>query len=229
MTLGTLSASQANIRSQQGLGMPSKDARKSISTAPRRSMLPSEGSMPESSRLSVGGAGRKSIGGGGGGRPSLGGASGRASMGGRQSLGGNLGRQSLGGTGSMAGGRQSLGRRSSIHASATGSSDPRPLSDKTYRTESIRRLIQFLTENGYNAAISPKILNAPSNKDFVRMFEFLYSHIDRNFAGTDKAEDEIPAMLKMLGYPYTVNKSAILLLRLPAQLAKAARCAHMDC
>ena len=135
-------------------------------------------------------------------------------MGGRQSLGMGRDRTSFGGRPSM-GGRSSLGgsmsRRSSVHANASGTSDPRPLSDKAYKSQSVRGLIQFLTENGYTASqLSPKQLSAPSNKDFIRIFQFIYSFIDPNYNwGKSKAEDEIPQLFKTLGYPFTINKSAI--------------------
>jgi len=138
------------------------------------------------------------------GRQSIG--AGRQSMGGRSSIGG---RSSMGGRSSLGGSKSS--RRSSIHANATGTSDPRPMSDKTYKAQCIRNLIEFLTQNGYNGTqLSPKILSAPSNKDFIRIFQFVYSFVDPNYNwGDSKPEDEIPQLFKMVGYPFTVNKSAI--------------------
>lgn len=117
----------------------------------------------------------------------------------RLSLGASLGRASLG--------RQSLGRQSSVGTTAV--SDPRPMGDKGFRHDCIRDLITFLTENGYNQPLSPKLLTAPTNKDFIRIFQFLYHQIDPNYAFSDKAEDEIPVLFKQLRYPYAVQKSAI--------------------
>jgi SMC interacting uncharacterized protein involved in chromosome segregation len=43
-----------------------------------------------------------------------------------------------------------------------------------YRTDSIRNLITFLTENGYNQPLSPKLLTAPTNKDFISIFQVAF-------------------------------------------------------
>jgi kinetochore protein NDC80 len=102
------------------------------------------------------------------------------------------------------------GRRSSIHGSATGTTDPRPLSEKAWKNDAIRKLIGFLTMNGFQNAVSPKTLSAPSIKDFTCIFAFIYKKMDINYKqGTAKPEDEIPAILKSLGYPYPIKKSAI--------------------
>lgn len=161
--------------------------------------------------------------GGASGRMSMGGA-GRPSLGGRQSFGG---RQSIGGRLSMA----SSGRRSSIHAAHSSQSDPRPLSDPEFRSACVRNLIQFLSENGFQYPISQKILTNPSDQIFFQIFQFLYAKIDpkfefqtlptaksrRSVAGrqegakhTADAQEQVPMLLKALGYPIKLNKSAFI-------------------
>eukprot|EP00041_Stephanoeca_diplocostata_P016672 m.329238 g.329238 ORF g.329238 m.329238 type:complete len:689 (-) comp20443_c0_seq3:157-2223(-) len=231
--LGTVTHSQANARRE--------------SYEPRRVTKKTTG---PTSRQSVG-AGRKSIG-----RPSLGpsGGSERTSLSssGRQSIMGR-GRQSMasGDTKSTASGRQSMtsrhsmgrssvgsmSRRSSIHSTVTAVSDPRPLSDPGFRNACIRNLIQYLTANGYGHPISPKLLTSPSDKDFFRIFQFLYHKVDPNFkfesaAGSSSAGsrdrrstmggradtvrasesmvEQIPILLKALGYPFKINRSAVI-------------------
>lgn len=216
--LGTVTHSQANSRRD--------------SYEPRRV-------SKKLSRRSVVGSGRQSVGGGAtsqyadsrpsmSGRQSLGppAATGRKSMAGRQSTG--TGRKSLGGRASIG----SMSRRSSIHSAATAVSDTRPLNDASFRSEVTRRLIQFLTENGYNHPISPKLLTAPSDKDYYRIFQFLYHRIDPNFrfasasggardrksmAGrrdavkaTETMVEQIPALLKELKYPVKINRSTVI-------------------
>eukprot|EP00050_Salpingoeca_kvevrii_P003293 m.220652 g.220652 ORF g.220652 m.220652 type:complete len:606 (+) comp10803_c0_seq1:147-1964(+) len=182
-TLGSISQSQLNAGSGGGA------AAQRVLKKGRQSL----GAPAASSRKSLGG-----------GRQSFGGGLSRQSIGGRQSIGASLGRPSLGG------GRQSIGRRSSIHANSTGTSDPRPLSDKAYKNASCRKLIEFLASSGYPHSISPKMLTAPSNKDFVQIFQFLYNAIDPNYDfGQEKPEDQVPTLLKHLGYPFTINRSAI--------------------
>jgi|TARA_B100000513_G_scaffold44013_1_gene16645 kinetochore protein NDC80 len=87
--------------------------------------------------------------------------------------------------------------------------DPRQISDKSYMHKSIRKLIHYLSEHGYDRAISPQILNAPTTKDFVHILSFLLRSLDPNFAFVGKYEDELPVILRTLGYPSNVSKSAL--------------------
>ena len=87
--------------------------------------------------------------------------------------------------------------------------DPRNISDKSYMHRSIRKLIHYLAEHGYDRAISPQILTAPTTKDFVHILSFLLRSIDPNFKFAGKYEDELPGVLRSLGYPYNVSKSAL--------------------
>eukprot|EP00730_Choanoeca_flexa_P010327 TRINITY_DN17502_c0_g1_i1.p1 TRINITY_DN17502_c0_g1~~TRINITY_DN17502_c0_g1_i1.p1 ORF type:complete len:626 (+),score=201.43 TRINITY_DN17502_c0_g1_i1:32-1879(+) len=178
--LGTLNAGDVSTRSRRSLS--AKDARQSIG---RRSM-----GMSDRKSLSSAGGRRSSIG-----RQSMGGPSfGRASIGSRASLGG----------------RRMSGRRSSIHGSATGTSDPRPLSEKQWKIEATRKLIEFLSNRGYPGALSKKLLEAPSIKVFSKIFTFIYETLNPNYEpGATKPEDEIPAIFKSLNYPYPIKKSAI--------------------
>ena len=80
-------------------------------------------------------------------------------------------------------------------------SDPRPFSDADYRNECIMKLIAHLSSNGYPSPLSKKILTAPSNKEFISIFQFLYHQIDPSYGFDDKGiEDEIPVLLKQLRY-----------------------------
>lgn len=125
---------------------------------------------------------------------------------------------SMGGRVSISSDRQSLSRRSSLHASATATTDPRPISDKAYRMTCMRNLIEYLSMAGFPYPLSIKQLTAPSNKDFLKIFEFLYRQLDPNFSFSsvtkkDKnvtIEDEIPHILKTIRYPYAISKSSII-------------------
>jgi len=86
--------------------------------------------------------------------------------------------------------------------------DPRQLSDRGYITRSIRKLIIYLTEHGYDRAISPQILNAPTGKDFLQICSFLIRSIDPNFQ-FGRYEEEYPAVLRTLGYPSTISKASL--------------------
>lgn len=85
--------------------------------------------------------------------------------------------------------------------------DPRRIGDKAYKEQSIERLISFLAENGYGYPVSPKLLHAPSHKDFMNILQFLYNKIDPKHKFPVQAyEDEIPILFKRLGYPMRIRK-----------------------
>lgn len=60
--------------------------------------------------------------------------------------------------------------------------------------------LQFLGDNGFPATITVKSLQSPSTKEFLKIFEFIYSLLDPTFQmPTTKVEEEIPRMLRDLG------------------------------
>jgi len=126
-------------------------------------------------------------------------------------------------------GGQGKSRRSSIHAASTAAADPRPLSDLDFKSQCTRTLIEFLTQKGYGNAISAKILAAPSDQTFFQIFQFLYHQIDPEYSfdelsdatsrksvggrqksmkATASMVEQVPMILKSLGYPFKINKSA---------------------
>ncbi|KAJ3073609.1 kinetochore-associated Ndc80 complex subunit ndc80 [Podochytrium sp. JEL0797] len=100
------------------------------------------------------------------------------------------------------------GRRSSAYATRPSSApqmltkDPRPLRDKSWQAQSIRSLIAFLVQAGYNQPVSPKTLQAPSMKDFTSIFKFLYAQLDPRYVFQKKFEEEVPVILRGLRYPF---------------------------
>ncbi|CAG08408.1 unnamed protein product, partial [Tetraodon nigroviridis] len=88
--------------------------------------------------------------------------------------------------------------------------DARPLHDKSFVQQCIRQLHEFLTEQGYTGTLSSKTLQSPSTKEFVKMFEFIYRQLDPTFEmPTSKVEEEVPAILKALRYPFVLSKSSM--------------------
>ena len=87
--------------------------------------------------------------------------------------------------------------------------DPRPLRDKAYMSKSIRKLIVYLSEHGYDRSISSQILTSPTTKDFLAIISFMFANIDPNFKFIGKFEDEIPGVLKLLAYPTSIGRSAL--------------------
>lgn len=102
------------------------------------------------------------------------------------------------------------GRRSSV-APGRKIADPRQINDKGFKDRAVRKLIQYLMQNGYERTLSPQLLTAPSTKDFVYIISFLLKAAVPNFEfGRDsKFEEEVPSILKVLGYPYHISKSAL--------------------
>ncbi|XP_029366978.1 kinetochore protein NDC80 homolog isoform X1 [Echeneis naucrates] len=88
--------------------------------------------------------------------------------------------------------------------------DARPLHDKSYVQQCIRQLHEFLTEQGYPGTLSAKTLQSPSTKEFVKMFEFIYRQLDPTFEmPNSKVEEEVPAILKALRYPFVLSKCSM--------------------
>lgn len=88
--------------------------------------------------------------------------------------------------------------------------DTRPLHDKSFVQQCIRQLHEFLTEQGYPGTLSAKTLQSPSTKEFVKVFEFVYRQLDLSFEmPNSKVEEEVPAILKALNYPFVLSKSSM--------------------
>lgn len=75
--------------------------------------------------------------------------------------------------------------------------------------KSAKLLISFVIERGYEHPISPKMLTSPSSKDFQLLFLFLVRRIDPTYAFIKRFEDEVPPLLRALGYPFSISKSAL--------------------
>ena len=91
-------------------------------------------------------------------------------------------RKSLGGGGgasrSASRDRDSGVRRSGAFMKGSSvRSDPRPLGDKPFQQACIRSLIGFLTANGYDHAVSPKLLASPTAKEFMHIVQFLFRKV----------------------------------------------------
>mmetsp|Transcript_893 Transcript_893/g.1747 ORF Transcript_893/g.1747 Transcript_893/m.1747 type:complete len:642 (-) Transcript_893:108-2033(-) len=169
-TLGAISTSQGNVRSNSNKDSTRKTPGKADAAVKRRqSALPSVG-------------GRKST----------------ASY--RQSLSTNrmsMSRMSM-----------STSRQSSIFAQGK-IQDPRPIGDKKHTQANIKTLINYLTMNLYDRPVNPKMLAAPTGKDFRAIITFLFQKVDPNFEFGDNFEEEVKTYMKLFGYPGTISKAAL--------------------
>ncbi|NXD20601.1 NDC80 protein, partial [Spelaeornis formosus] len=88
--------------------------------------------------------------------------------------------------------------------------DPRPLHDKAFIQQCIKKLCEFLMENAYAHNVSMKSLQSPSVKDFLKIFTFIYKFLCPSYELPDsKFEEEIPKVFKDLGYPFALSKSSM--------------------
>ncbi|NXM20572.1 NDC80 protein, partial [Ploceus nigricollis] len=88
--------------------------------------------------------------------------------------------------------------------------DPRPLHDKAFIQQCIKKLCEFLVENAYAHNVSMKSLQSPSVKDFLKIFAFIYKFLCPSYELPDsKFEEEIPKVFKDLGYPFALSKSSM--------------------
>lgn len=165
-------------------------------------------------------AGRKSVGGAAFQRKPR---SGRNSVASRDSLAGpmksshkaGISRSSMSGRPSTASrhsfGRHSMGGANSRRSSMHHRPEPRPLSDKAFKNQNIKNLMEFLVVNQFPYPVSEQRLRGPSTREFVEIFQFVYERLDPCFPWTKlKPEDEIPTLLKSIGYPYSIKPSLII-------------------
>eukprot|EP01028_Stygiella_incarcerata_P008371 TRINITY_DN362_c4_g1_i1.p1 TRINITY_DN362_c4_g1~~TRINITY_DN362_c4_g1_i1.p1 ORF type:complete len:618 (-),score=203.10 TRINITY_DN362_c4_g1_i1:1049-2902(-) len=118
---------------------------------------------------------------------------------------------SVGAGGGKSGRTSSIGhRKSSVFPKSGTVRDTRPVSDKSVMQSSVRKIITYLTEHGFDQAISPKTLMSPSNKDFVHVLEFLMQQIDPSFTVKGKIEEVVPPLFQFLKYPFQLHKRILL-------------------
>ncbi|KAM5125016.1 LOW QUALITY PROTEIN: kinetochore protein NDC80 homolog [Callospermophilus lateralis] len=113
-----------------------------------------------------------------------------------------------------------FGKRTSGHVSRNSQTDifsssekiknPRPLNNKAFIQQCIQQLCEFLTENGYAYSVCIKSLQAPSIKDFLKIFTFLYGFLCPSYELSDtKFEEKFPKIFKNLGYTFALSKSSM--------------------
>ena len=114
-------------------------------------------------------------------------------------------------------------RRGSAYGAGTGKADPRPITDKNFVNDSIRALVSFLSEYGYDQPISAKILTRPSGRDFNNIMSFLFQQYDPAWkpAPGSRFEDEVIPFLKAIGYPFTLSKASLQAVGAPQTWPKA--------
>lgn len=125
-------------------------------------------------------------------------------------------RQTLEGGGGSSGARRmssmSTGgmRRSSAYGRGPGKAkDPRDVTSKAFQMSAKRTLVSYLIDHGYDQPISPKILTAPTTREFLSVFTFLYRQLDPSFVFGPRYEEEVPMLFKRLKYPFPLSRHAM--------------------
>jgi kinetochore protein NDC80 len=93
--------------------------------------------------------------------------------------------------------------------------DPRRLKDASTRQQMAQELMEFLTRNNFEMeskhSLSSKSMTSPTQKDFNEMFKWLYHRIDPSYRFQKSIDQEVPALLKQMRYPFekSIMKSQI--------------------
>ncbi|KAK5169860.1 kinetochore-associated Ndc80 complex subunit ndc80 [Saxophila tyrrhenica] len=93
--------------------------------------------------------------------------------------------------------------------------DPRRLRNPTVKAQMSQDISEFLAQRNFEMetkhTLRPDSMSNPTKKDFAEMFQFLYHCIDPSYRFRDKIENEVPAVMKQLRYPFerSITKSQI--------------------
>lgn len=100
--------------------------------------------------------------------------------------------------------------RHSIATDYSSKRDIRMCREANYKKQCADNVYKFLSENNFEGGLSQKLLQNPSNKDFINMFKFIFSFID-DYEYSNKFEEDVVNILKILKYPYSseINKSQL--------------------
>lgn len=93
--------------------------------------------------------------------------------------------------------------------------DHKQFSDKGFQLQCQKEIISFFQDNCPEVQITIRHLQTPNTKDYILIFTSLMRLIDPLYDLLGKMEDEIPSILKSLGYPYTISKNSLLAVGAP--------------
>ena len=93
--------------------------------------------------------------------------------------------------------------------------DKRSLRDRGIQNRLAAELEEYLSQNGFSMEthhlLGPNTLKSPTGKDFNFIFQWLYRRIDPAYQFQKSIDNEVPAILKQLRYPYekSITKSQL--------------------
>ncbi|KAI5190375.1 kinetochore protein NDC80 [Nematocida minor] len=84
--------------------------------------------------------------------------------------------------------------------------------DRAHQEENISTILGFLSSTEYDRPYSHALLSNPSLKDFQSIFRHIQSFLGPYLETTKKFEDEVPAFLKAIKYPFVseINRSQLI-------------------
>ena len=89
--------------------------------------------------------------------------------------------------------------------------DPRRLRDRNTQAVMGQELMEFLTQRNFEMeakhTLTHKTLTSPTQKDFDKVFQFLYHQIDPAYRFQKSSDAEVPPLLKQMRYPFEKNIS----------------------
>lgn len=107
------------------------------------------------------------------------------------------------------------GLGTSVPSTVASARDTRPLRDRNYQVIMSQSIYDYLLDNKFELEmrhpLSQKTLKAPTQKDFVYIFQWLYKRLDPGYKFTKSIEHEVYFLLKTIQYPFleSINKSQI--------------------
>ncbi|KAI4151839.1 MAG: hypothetical protein LQ340_003262 [Diploschistes diacapsis] len=93
--------------------------------------------------------------------------------------------------------------------------DKRSLRDRSVQNKLAAELEEYLSQNGFSMEthhpLGPNTLKSPTGKDFNFIFQWLYRRIDPAYQFQKSIDNEVPAILKQLRYPFekSITKSQL--------------------
>ena len=84
------------------------------------------------------------------------------------------------------------------------------ITDKQCKAEVVKKLLSYLLEHGYERQITLKELSTPTQSDFVSVVSFLLKKAKPDLKFNGRFEEDVPLVLKSLGYSIPIGKSHLL-------------------
>ena len=87
--------------------------------------------------------------------------------------------------------------------------EPRIIREKEFIHSSAKLVHSFLIEKEYKSPVTIKSLLNPELQGILSIFSFLLSELDTELGNEVRVKEDIPNVLALIGYPYTIKKSTI--------------------